>query len=107
MLTTSGGGSRWGLTSTAARPARSPEDKGIPEGRAALPAVDRILRSEGACELISRYGRQLVVDAVRAALAERRRRGGVATVATIVDDDLLNEIGRRFDATFADASRLG
>ena len=56
------------------------------EGRAALPAVDRILRSEGGCELVSRYGRQLVVDAVRTALAERRRCRAVATVATIVDD---------------------
>jgi L-seryl-tRNA(Ser) seleniumtransferase len=56
------------------------------EGRAALPAVDRILRSEGGCELISLYGRQLVVDAVRAVLAERRRCRAVATVATIVDE---------------------
>jgi len=56
------------------------------EGRAALPAVDRILRSDGGCELVSRYGRQLVVDAVRAALAERRRCRAVATVATIVDE---------------------
>ena len=56
------------------------------EGRAALPGVDRILRSEGGCDLVGRYGRQLVVDAVRAALAERRRCGGVATVAAVVDE---------------------
>jgi L-seryl-tRNA(Ser) seleniumtransferase len=35
---------------------------------------------------VGRYGRQLVVDAVRAALAERRRCGGVATVAAVVDE---------------------
>ena len=56
------------------------------EGRAALPAVDRILRSEGSSLLVSRYGRPLVVDAVRAVLAERRRCAAVATVATIVDE---------------------
>jgi L-seryl-tRNA(Ser) seleniumtransferase len=56
------------------------------EGRAALPAVDRILRSEESCELVARYGRQLVVDAIRAALAKRRRCGGGATVAALVDE---------------------
>ena len=56
------------------------------EGRAALPGVDRILRSQGCCELVARYGRQLVVDAIRAALAERRRCGGVATLAALVEE---------------------
>jgi L-seryl-tRNA(Ser) seleniumtransferase len=56
------------------------------EGRAVLPAVDRVLRSEGGCELVARYGRQLVVEAIRAALAERRRCGGAATVAVIVEE---------------------
>ncbi len=56
------------------------------EGRATLPAVDRILRSEGGCELVTRYGRPLVVDAVRAALAEHRRCGGAASVAAIIDE---------------------
>ena len=42
-------------------------------GRSALPSVDRILRSEEAGVLIARHGRPLVVDAVRAALDERRR----------------------------------
>jgi L-seryl-tRNA(Ser) seleniumtransferase len=55
-------------------------------GRAALPAVDRVLRSEGGCELVARYGRQLAVEAIRAALAERRRCGGVATVAAVADE---------------------
>jgi glutamate-1-semialdehyde 2,1-aminomutase len=32
---------------------------------------------------------------------------GLIAVATIVDDPLLEEIGRRFDAAFADAARLG
>lgn len=32
---------------------------------------------------------------------------GLVAVATIVDDPLLGDIGRRFDAAFADAARLG
>lgn len=56
------------------------------EGRSALPAVDRVLRSEEAGELITRYGRPLVVDAVRTALAERRRCGAAASVASIIEE---------------------
>jgi L-seryl-tRNA(Ser) seleniumtransferase len=56
------------------------------EGRAALPAVDRILRSEGGCKLIARYGRSLVIEAVRDALAERRRCGVAASVDGIIDE---------------------
>jgi L-seryl-tRNA(Ser) seleniumtransferase len=54
------------------------------QGRSALPAVDRVLRSEGAGALIARYGRPLVVDAVRTALAERRRSAGSGSVDAIV-----------------------
>jgi L-seryl-tRNA(Ser) seleniumtransferase len=54
-------------------------------GRSALPAVDRILRSEGGDALIARYGRTLALDAVRAALAERRTTGAAASVAVIVE----------------------
>jgi L-seryl-tRNA(Ser) seleniumtransferase len=61
---------------TAPAPAR--------QGRAALPAVDRVLRSEEAGALIARYGRSLVVAAVRRALAEWRRCGAAASVASIV-----------------------
>ncbi len=56
------------------------------KGRAALPAVDRILRSDDGCALIARYGRALVLDAVRAALAERRNSGEAASVSAIVAD---------------------
>jgi L-seryl-tRNA(Ser) seleniumtransferase len=49
-----------------------------------LPAVDRVLRSADGAALIARYGRTLVVDTVRAALAERRRVGEGAAVAAIV-----------------------
>ncbi len=56
------------------------------QGRAALPAVDLILRSAGGCALTARYGRALVLDAVRAALAERRESGEGAPVAAIVAD---------------------
>jgi L-seryl-tRNA(Ser) seleniumtransferase len=55
------------------------------EGRLRLPAVDRVLRSEGAGELIARYGRPLVLDAVRKALAERRLSCEAASVAAIVE----------------------
>jgi L-seryl-tRNA(Ser) seleniumtransferase len=55
------------------------------ERRAGLPAVDRVLRSEEGGALIARYGRALAVEAVRAALDERRRCGAAASVAAIVD----------------------
>src|SRR5271169_251884 len=55
------------------------------KGRAALPAVDRILRSDDGCALIARYGRALALDAVRAALAERRNSGEAASVAAIIE----------------------
>jgi L-seryl-tRNA(Ser) seleniumtransferase len=54
------------------------------ERRAGLPAVDRVLRSEGGSELIARYGRALTLDAVRKALAERRRCGAGAPVEAII-----------------------
>jgi L-seryl-tRNA(Ser) seleniumtransferase len=53
-------------------------------GRARLPAVDRVLRSAEAAPLIERYGRTLVLDTVREALAERRGRGAAGSVAEIV-----------------------
>jgi L-seryl-tRNA(Ser) seleniumtransferase len=49
-----------------------------------LPAVDRVLRDAGAVALVERYGRNLVLDAVRHALAEHRDRGEPAMPATIV-----------------------
>src|ERR1700756_4459858 len=55
------------------------------ERRVALPAVDRVLRSEGAAALIARFGRPLVLDAVRKALAERRLSGAAASVAAIIE----------------------
>src|ERR1700726_5045012 len=53
-------------------------------GRAALPAVDRVLRGPGATALIEAHGRVLVVDAVRETLAEHRNRGGGASVEAII-----------------------
>jgi L-seryl-tRNA(Ser) seleniumtransferase len=41
--------------------------------RPALPAVDRVLRAPGIAALIDRYGRSLVVNAVRDAIAAARR----------------------------------
>ncbi len=55
------------------------------QGRAALPAVDKVLRSERGCACVAQYGRALVVDAVRAALAERRSLDAAASVAEIVE----------------------
>jgi len=55
------------------------------ERRAGLPAVDRVLRSEEAGPLLARYGRPLVLDAVRIALAERRLSGAAASVAAIIE----------------------
>ncbi len=54
------------------------------EGRAALPAVDKILRSEGCAALIEQYGRPLVLDAVRAALAARRDTGETGSIEAIL-----------------------
>ena len=55
------------------------------ERRGRLPAVDRVLRSESADALIARYGRPLVLDAVRKTLAERRLSGKTALVAAIIE----------------------
>jgi len=55
------------------------------ERRAGLPAVDRVLRSAEGEALIARYGRPLVLDAVRAALDERRRGDASASTAAIAE----------------------
>ena len=52
--------------------------------RAALPAVDRVLRAPETMKLIEQYGRSLVLGAVRTVLAEHRRDGQAASV-----DDVL------------------
>jgi L-seryl-tRNA(Ser) seleniumtransferase len=52
--------------------------------RAALPAVDRVLRTPSAALLIERHGRNLVTEAVRDAIAERRGTGATASVEAIV-----------------------
>ena len=53
-------------------------------GRAALPSVDRVLRSPVTAALIERHGRALVVDAVRDTLAEYRGRHEAASIEFIV-----------------------
>jgi L-seryl-tRNA(Ser) seleniumtransferase len=55
------------------------------QGRSGLPSVDLVLRSGEAGALIGRYGRSLVIDAVRTALAERRRCGVAASAAAILE----------------------
>jgi L-seryl-tRNA(Ser) seleniumtransferase len=61
-----------------------PDLEAARQGRAALPAVDRVLRKAGV--LIGRHGRALVTEAVRDALARRREGGEAATVETILTD---------------------
>jgi L-seryl-tRNA(Ser) seleniumtransferase len=55
-------------------------------GRLGLPGVDRVLRSETAVAMIARYGRPLVVDAIRTALAARRRCNAPASVESILQE---------------------
>jgi L-seryl-tRNA(Ser) seleniumtransferase len=53
------------------------------DGRAALPAVDRVLNGPAAVALIGQYGRPLVVEAVRETLAACRTDGGTASIEAI------------------------
>ena len=55
-------------------------------GRLGLPGVDRVLRSDTAVAMIARYGRPLVVDAIRTALAARRRCDAPASVDAILEE---------------------
>ena len=55
------------------------------QGRSGLPAVDRVLRTEGARALISQYGRPLVLKAVRAELERRREFGTAASETSILE----------------------
>jgi L-seryl-tRNA(Ser) seleniumtransferase len=54
------------------------------DDRAALPAVDLVLRAPQAAPLIEEYGRSLVLEAVRNALADRRRDGTGAAIDELV-----------------------
>jgi L-seryl-tRNA(Ser) seleniumtransferase len=55
-------------------------------GRLGLPGVDRVLRSETAVAMIARYGRPLVVEAIRGALAVRRRCDIPASIDAILEE---------------------
>jgi L-seryl-tRNA(Ser) seleniumtransferase len=55
-------------------------------GRLGLPGVDWVLRSDAAGALIARYGRPLVVGAIRTALAARRRCDAPASVEAILEE---------------------
>src|SRR6266481_3225856 len=55
------------------------------ERRVALPAVDHVLRSAEGEALIARFGRPLVLGAVRAVLDERRRCGASASAVAIAE----------------------
>ena len=56
------------------------------QDRSTLPSVDRILHAEQTGELIARYGRPAVVEAIRAALERKRRRGTGASVAAVIEE---------------------
>jgi L-seryl-tRNA(Ser) seleniumtransferase len=56
------------------------------QGRSGLPAVDRVLRTEETAALIAKYGRPLVVDAVRTELERRRRCGKAASPAVVIEE---------------------
>jgi L-seryl-tRNA(Ser) seleniumtransferase len=64
----------------AARTGRSLDRRGR------LPAVDRVLRATAAAALIAQYGRSLVLEAVRNALAARRARSATASPEDILDE---------------------
>ncbi|MBI2960784.1 MAG: L-seryl-tRNA(Sec) selenium transferase [Betaproteobacteria bacterium] len=53
---------------------------------ARLPSVDRMLRRSETLELIARFGRHAVTDAIRAVLAEIRSRAGATPAATDADE---------------------
>jgi L-seryl-tRNA(Ser) seleniumtransferase len=60
--------------------------KAARERRAALPAVDAVLRAPGGAALVATYGRSLVVETVRAVLAGRRAACVAAPLAAILDE---------------------
>ncbi|HKT20201.1 MAG TPA: L-seryl-tRNA(Sec) selenium transferase [Stellaceae bacterium] len=72
-------------------------NKSVQSGLAALPAVERLLRSADAAPLIAAHGRPAVTDAIRAVLAATRAAmGGVA--AAPAEDALMSRIAERLDA---------
>ncbi len=56
------------------------------DGRAGLPGVDRVLRSAGGAALVAQYGRSLVLETTRAALAVRRQSGTAGSVEAVLAD---------------------
>ncbi len=79
-----------------------PPDGGPAEGGPlrGLPAVDRVLRSEGAEALTALYGRPRVLEAVRAALERARREGRGAALTAI-----LEEASARLEASMRPSQR--
>src|SRR5690348_10599480 len=67
-----------------------------PDGRARLPGVDAVLRSEAGLSLIAEYGRQPALDAVRAVLQARREAGTAESVAAIIADSAVS-LGRKME----------
>ncbi|WP_119420100.1 L-seryl-tRNA(Sec) selenium transferase [Desertibaculum subflavum] len=56
------------------------------DSRAALPSVDRVLRSEAGAKLVAAHGRALALDAVREVLAELRTERAAASEAGVAAD---------------------
>ena len=80
------------------RPADGGPAEGGPLRR--LPAVDRVLRSEGGAALTALYGRPRVLEAVRAALERARREGRGAAFTAI-----LEEASARLEASMRPSQR--
>ena len=71
----------------------------VPAGnRAALPSVDRLLGSSAGTLLVARHGHPLVVETLRALLAEQRALLAAAPAAIAVDASaLLDQCGARIE----------
>ena len=68
-------------------------------GPASLPSVDRMIGSPEGVALAQRYGRAMLVDAVRAVLADQRARLSCVAVAQSPDDSaLIAECGARIES---------
>ena len=68
-------------------------------GPASLPSVDRMIGSPEGVALAQRYGRAMLVDAVRAVLADQRARLSCVAVAKSPDDSaLIAECGARIES---------
>ena len=72
----------------------------LADKRAALPAVDRVLRAAEAAGLVERHGRRLVIETMRAVLSEHRAASRPVSV-----DAVVAECGERLAETMRPSQR--